>query len=280
LLLVALAAAPKLAALAAACLFPTLALLHADLSRPADPADPGTLPRRAALEYAFRRFLAACGITLLGAATVVGLLADRLFLIKADAFAGIKVAQLVPLVAAGVVYALGLWAGADRPWPGVVREVRDRVARIGTQPVLIWQVAAAVAVLALLAVLVLRSGNDPGVGVSGLELRLRSILDRLLYARPRFKEFLIGHPAMVAGLALAVTGRPRWATLPLLLVGAIGQVSLLNTFCHLHTPLLVSALRALLGIAIGVIIGAVSYLIVDRWLPARRAPTAAALRVP
>ena len=88
---------------------------------------------------------------------------------------------------------------------------------------------------------------------------VRAILDAVLYARPRFKEFLVGHPAMLLGLIYAAEGRRKWA-LPLLIVGTIGQVSLLNTFCHIHTPLLVSAWRAGLGIGIGIVIGLLLYL--------------------
>jgi hypothetical protein len=54
---------------------------------------------------------------------------------------------------------------------------------------------------------------------------------------------LIGHPALILSFVLAARGRRSWA-FPLFLVGAIGQVSLLNTFCHLHTPLVASLWRA------------------------------------
>ena len=43
-----------------------------------------------------------------------------------------------------------------------------------------------------------------------------------------------------------------------------GQVSLLNTFCHLHTPLFVSLWRALLALAIGIVVGVGAFLLVDR----------------
>lgn len=262
---------PKLAALAAACLYPTLALVHTNLLRStADgrASSPGVLPAEdlapgAALAQALRRLLTASSITLVGAMSVVGLLAERVFLIKADAFAGIKVAQLLPIVVAAAVYALGLWTTKERPWPRPLTDAWSRIVALAGQPILLWQAGVALLALIALGLLVLRSGNDPGVGVSPLELRVRGLLDRLLYARPRFKEFLIGHPAMIVALALAATGRCRWA-LPLFVVGAIGQVSLLNTFCHLHTPLLVSLWRALLGLAIGVIIGVVAYLLLDR----------------
>lgn len=257
----------KLAALASACIFPSLALLHADLLAPDERT--GTDARfktRTILELAFRRLLTASGITLMGALLLVGLLADRLFLIKADWFTGIKFSQLIPILVAAVVYFLNLHASDARPWPRVLDDARQQILRLATQPILLYQVAAALAAFVVLALVVLRSGNDPGVGVSAGELKVRALLDQLLYTRPRFKEFLIGHPAMIVGLALAITRRRKLA-LPFLLVGALGQVSMLNTFCHLHTPLLVSLLRALLGFTIGAVLGTVAYLILVRLFP-------------
>jgi hypothetical protein len=203
---------------------------------------------------AFGRFLLACAITGVGIAALVGLLADRLFLIKADVFVGIKVAELVPILLVALVYGMGLRATPERPFPRAVAEAKTRLLDMASEPIRFWQVAVAVAALVVLALLVARSGNDPGVGVSPFELKTRALLDRLLYARPRFKEFLIGHPALLLGLVYAAEGRRKWA-LPLLVIGAIGQESLLNTFCHLHTPLLVGLWRAGLGLGIGVALG-------------------------
>jgi hypothetical protein len=238
------------AAFAAACVFPSLALLYTDLLAPSSSHPVAT---------ALGRFLVACAITGAGSAAVVGLLADRLFLIKADVFAGIKVAELVPIVLVALVYGMGLRATPERSFPTAVNDAKNRLVDLASEPIRFWQVAVAVAALAVLAFLVARSGNDPGVGVSPFELKIRAILDRLLYARPRFKEFLIGHPALMLGLSFAAEGRRKWA-LPLLVVGAIGQESLLNTFCHLHTPLLVGVWRTVLGIVIGVVLGFLLYL--------------------
>jgi len=234
------------AAFLAACIFPSLALLYTDLLAPA--------PGRSAVAAALARFLIACAITGIGIAALVGLLADRLFLIKADMFIGIKVAELVPILLVALVYGMGLRATPQRPFPRAVAEAKTRLADMASEPIRFWQVAVAVVALIVLALLVARSGNDPGVGVSPFELKTRALLDRFLYARPRFKEFLIGHPALLLGLVYAAEGRRKWA-LPLLVIGAIGQESLLNTFCHLHTPLLVELWRAGLGIGIGVALG-------------------------
>lgn len=256
----------KLVALGAACVFPSLALLRKDMLAPV----PGQPP----LGVALLRFLKACAITALGVAFLVGLLADRSFLLKTDVFLGIKPAKLIPVLLVAVVYAFGLRAEGRRTWRQAFVGARDRIARLGTQPILLWQIGAAALALIVLALVVLRSGNDPGVGVSGTELKVRALLDRLLPTRPRFQEFLIGHPALILSLVLAVRGWRKWA-FPLFLVGSIGQVSLLNTFCHIHTPLYVSLWRASLGILIGALIALALYLPLDRWLLRRLSPPAA-----
>ena len=117
--------------------------------------------------------------------------------------------------------------------------------------------------LAGFAMILARTGNEPGVGVSGFELKLRSVLDRVLPIRPRTKEFLIGHPIMVLGLGMWWRGRRKWA-LPLFVVGVIGQVSFLNTFCHIHTPLRLSFIRDITGLVLGTLIGIGLLLITDK----------------
>ena len=254
---------PKLAALAAACLFPSLALLHSDQLRS------GTAYQVRPLAVAFLRFALASAITGVGIAAIIGLLADRIFLIKADAFLGIKGAQLVPVLLVAAVYAGNLRADDRQTWHEAVAKVRGRLIALASNPILLWQVGAALAVVVLLAFLVMRSGNDPGVGVSAFELKTRGFLDMIMPARPRFKEFAFGHPALFLAFVLAARGW-RKAALPLFLLGAIGQVSLLNTFCHLHTPIPVSLSRALIGLGLGVIIALVVYPFLNAFL--RRLP--------
>jgi hypothetical protein len=222
------------------------------------------------LLVALMRLSVMSGITALGIAAIIGLLADRVFLIKVDVFMGIKGAQLVPVLIAAIVYGFALHVADERTWHTALEEAGARARRIASQPLLIWQIVVGIVALVALLLLVTRSGNDSAVGVSPIELKFRSLLDRLLYARPRFKEFLIGHPAMVLALALSARNQGRVWVLPLFLLGAIGQVSLLNTFCHLHTPILASLARALLGLLIGVIIGVVLYILVDKLLLRRR----------
>src|SRR5262249_39008283 len=87
--------------------------------------------------------------------------------------------------------------------------------------------------------------------------------------RPRTKEFLVGHPALIVALALWALARGRAWIVPLLCVGAIGQESLVNSFCHLHTPIALTLARTWNSLWLGSLIGlAVLPLVVS---PRRRA---------
>jgi hypothetical protein len=110
-------------------------------------------------------------------------------------------------------------------------------------------------------------------------MTLRSLLDRFM-VRPRTKEFLIGHPALVATLVLAARGAGRSWLLPLVLVGAIGQVSMVNSFCHLHTPLALTIARTFNGLWIGVLLGLMLTWLAGRWVRKEQRSGARALESP
>src|SRR5205823_12796035 len=105
----------------------------------------------------------------------------------------------------------------------------------------------------------------------GTEMSLRNMLDRYL-VRPRTKEFLIGHPALLAALLLGATRAGRGVRLSLALIGSIGQVSMVNSFCHLHTPLLMTVTRVFNGLWLGVLIGWGAARLLGRRLPAPASP--------
>jgi len=238
-------------ALISACVFPTLGLCAVALPRPIRSGSTG-----AVLSRAFGTYLRMTGVTVIGIVLVVGLLSGRLFLIKVDEFLGVKLVLVTPVLLVAAYYGLGLAALPPAAgWAERREAVGDCLRALAARPLLLGQVAAGLVALVALAFLVARSGNDPGVGVSGSELTMRSLLDKYLYVRPRTKEFLLGHPALLLGLATAASGRFVQWTLPLLVVGAIGQSSLMDTFCHLHTPLLISGLHGLIGWVLGAIVG-------------------------
>ncbi len=119
-----------------------------------------------------------------------------------------------------------------------------------------WQEIAVVAALGL-AVMVLfeRSGNDSSL-VFQREIQIRNLMENILGARPRFKEFLIGHPLLILGLYLHAGKTPRKNLADFCLwAGGVGLISILNSFVHLHTPLTVTLLRTFHGVWIGAFLG-------------------------
>ncbi|MCS6949234.1 MAG: DUF5693 family protein [Armatimonadota bacterium] len=238
----------KACALVAAIAFPTLGFLYV------------TLPTRAQRPL-FLALGASAFLTLfsvVGGLHVVALLASLPFMVKVNQFAGIKLAHLVPLLLVAWAYVLET-IHASSP-ADVWQRVRQQWKQIASYPVTVGLAGATLVVLFLVALLLMRTGNEPGVEVSALEMKMRGWLEQNLHVRPRTKEFLIGHPALILALALAWAGVHRGVWVPLLLVGVLGQVSVVNTLCHIHTPLALSLPRILLGWALGATIGVLAFL--------------------
>lgn len=250
----------KLVALAAAIVFPTLAVLNA-VSR--TPEEPTGVALRGNLGPAITRFAATVVISAAGGLMIAGLLSLPEFMLRISQFAGVKLAHIAPILLLAFALTAGIGWG-----PGTWREQKARASeslrRIGSQPVLIWQTVIAFVLLVMVGLLLARSGNEPGVGVSPLELRFRAILDTLLFVRPRTKEFLVGHPALLLGIASALGGRRNLAGL-LLVIGMFGEVSVVNTFCHIHTPVAISVYRVVIGAVLGLVIGAALLLLFSRY---------------
>ena len=263
----------KLVALLAAVVFPTLACLRRDLLQPpglaADSAP--ALPKRQAATRAVAGLAAASAVTAIGIAHVVGLLATRPFLVKTQQFMGIKAAHAIPILIIGVIAIVGL-PRLGIPWREEGARLKERLSSLMAEPTRVGQLLLTLTGMVVFLIIVARTGNEPGVGVSGIELKFRALLDRLLGVRPRTKEFLIGHPALVFALALWFRGRRRIA-LPFFVVGVLGQVSILNTFCHIHTPLVISAVRDLTGLVLGAALGLAAFFAFEAFFrPGAKAP--------
>lgn len=203
-------------------------------------------------------------LTLGGALFTVGLLADRVFLVKVDQFAGVKLAHLLPFLLVGGLIGGQLLNRQRLVWDRW-REARRRYLDLAHRPLLLLHVILAGAVLMALAILLIRSGNE-GMEPSMMEMRFRDLLERFLFVRPRTKEFLLGHPILFLGIAMAWLGKPRWR-LPCLLIGMVGQVSTFNTFCHIHTPLSISLLRTFHALWLGTLGGVVLAGLAQKYCP-------------
>jgi len=106
-------------------------------------------------------------------------------------------------------------------------------------------------------VLIARSGHTSGMPVSGLEIKIRAMLEQAFYARPRSKEIFFGHPAFMLAFAAFLKKFPNMICFVLVMAATIGQSSMVETFAHMRTPIFMSFMRGLDGLIPGAIIGAV-----------------------
>jgi hypothetical protein len=242
--------------LAAAIGFPLLGLTFAyrALDRLA-----GQRPARALLQ-GIATLIVTTGITLLGGLLIAGMMSDTRYLVKVHQFVGVKATLALPLLIFAVVVMSDAVALAGESLADYRARTRARLQAVLNQPLYLWGAVAALVGLVVLALALARSGNDSGVGVSNSELQFRSTLERFLVARPRTKEFLFGHPLFLFAMAAASQGK-RPLALALLLGAAIGQADVLNTYCHAHTPVLLSLLRTANGLWLGIVIGAALLLV-------------------
>lgn len=189
----------------------------------------------------FLDFVGLCIFSTFSGVVVSGILFDQSFLIKLHQFRGVKMALFFPLL---LLLALAIYLG----------ELRISKVRFDYKKAL-----AAVLFLGLFLFLLLRSGNFSFLSSTDLEEAIRRGLDRAFLVRPRFKEFLLGHPSLIAWLYLAGHGEDdfQFCKLGLLLVGFMGQVSIINTFVHVHTPITISLIRTANGMIGGLILGAI-----------------------
>ena len=183
----------------------------------------------------------ATGISLIGAILLSGIGSDREAMLSISPFAGVGATLIVP----PALYLFHYMLGYRRPakW---VTSLWNQSISVGS--IFIFLLGG-VAVFFIF----IRRGNLPIVGASSAELALRSMLSEY-FVRPRFKE-IIGHPMAVLALM-----NPSWSPSirGALMTGAvIAQATILNSFSHYHTPLLISLQRTLIALILGTMIGLV-----------------------
>ena len=88
---------------------------------------------------------------------------------------------------------------------------------------------------------------------------MRNFLNDVMGVRPRSKEFLIGYPMTLLLFWLGASKRNWILTIP----AVIGQVSLVNTYAHIHTALLMSLQRSFNGLVLGIVLGVLLLLAVQ-----------------
>ncbi|MEZ5337943.1 MAG: DUF5693 family protein [bacterium] len=190
-----------------------------------------------------------------GGIIIHGALAGSEGILKLAEFRGVTLAMAVPVL----LFAAWAWQAETLADAWLAAENRlvgywQRFSTLWQSPIRYGDVAFILIAMGIIGVVLLRSGNDSLLGVLSFESLFREVLEQSFGVRPRTKE-LLGHPLLMLFL-LSIAWRTRVSVM--LGIGALlGQISILNTFCHLHTPLELTITRVLLGLALGAVTGLV-----------------------
>jgi hypothetical protein len=191
----------------------------------------------AGLKYAlklnnyFYAFLTVNFFSLIGASLIGCLLYDIYFLQKIADMPYVRIVFFLP-----IVFSIFLLFKTE--------DIK-RIVNTGLQ---VKHLIIAVFVILVATVIIIRSGNSSAEWMNP-DQGFRQMLENLLLIRPRTKEFLVGQPILLLGFFF----KNPW----LILIGMIGQVSIMNTFMHAHSSFMVSLIRTFNGLWVGLILGVI-----------------------
>ncbi len=225
------------------------------------------ISRPAILRAGFSALICTSLLTLCGGLMTVALLNRWTYMSKADEYLGEKATQLFPLLLVSVIMAGKIFPrrvlqhGALAARQKAMAQVRSFL----DSPFTVRYLVIGLGVLMAGFIWIARTGNDSGMDISPLELKMRAVLETTLITRPRTKELFIGNPALILAVYFAM--KRRWSLfLGAALAATIGQADLYNTMCHIHTPLFYSLLRSFHAVWIGGILGWLAVIAFDFWM--------------
>lgn len=234
----------KIMALLSALIFPALAMISneeyfIENTNSKAKNDPALI---FLVKEAIKGFVRIIIVTLSGAILIAALLSGNKFILGIDQFSGIKISYILPLLMVMII----LWWKMNRDKFALIRDIK--------KPLLIEHIVIMGFFAIFLVIYISRSGNFSFLPVLNIEEKIRIFLEKTLIARPRNKEFLIGYPALFLAMGMNFL-KIKDFKIPVIIVGTVGPVTLVNTFCHIHTPFLFSLLRTFNGIWLGLLLG-------------------------
>lgn len=253
----------QLLALAAASVFPVLSM-----SVIFNIWDKNTTDKHSLLSICWKgiwQLALAIALSLVGAAFLSAILTDSRFLLEIDIYRGVKLTFILPVIFTALLFIKRydllqvVGKGLQTLW--------KRLNGLLDTGLTFRHVVVLLVLMFIAYYFVGRSGHTGGVPVPAIELKMRAFLEQLMYARPREKEFMIGHPMFFLAVLAVYRCAPRWWQFALTCAAVIGQGSLVQTFCHMRTPVVMSFVRALDGYAVGVVFGVAGVLVIGALLP-------------
>lgn len=192
-------------------------------------------------------------LSMIGGLYVGAILGDVRFFLEMEIFRGVKITFIAPLLLIAIVYLTryNLFSANKTD----AKSLWQQVAKIMNYPVYVKSLFIFGLIAVAAWVYIGRSGHTAGVPVLDSERKMRDFLERMMYARPRGKEFLIGHPAFFLAVMALYRRWPQMLHFALVIVATIGQGSLVETFAHVRTPVFMTFVRGLDGMVVGILFG-------------------------
>ncbi len=253
----------QLLALAAASVFPVLSM-----NTIFNIWDKNTSDKHSLVAICFKgiwQLALAIALSLVGAAFLSAILTDSRFLLEMDIYRGVKLTFMLPVTLTAILFIkrYDLLQVVGRG----LKTLWERLNGLLDTGITFRHVAVLVVLLFIAYYFVGRSGHTGGVPVPAIELKMRALLEQVMYARPREKEFMVGHPMFFLAVLAVYRCAPRWWQFVLACGAVIGQGSLVQTFCHMRTPVIMSFLRAVDGYVVGAVFGIIGVLVIGALLP-------------
>mgnify|MGYP000981602836 CR=1 FL=1 len=196
------------------------------------------------------------GISLVGAVFVDAILADVKYLLEMDIFRGVKISQILPFVVFIIAYIIYFANSGEYN----LKSILNFILRILNKNIKVYYIILAGILGVVGYIYISRTGHETNIQPSNIEMIFRNLMENMLLARPRTKEFLIAFPALFAAV-FAANKKSEFFTCIFLLASSIGTSSVINTFSHLRTPIYLSFTRTAIGVLFGIIIGCIVILL-------------------
>ena len=196
----------------------------------------------------------------IGGVFIGALLSGSEYVLKLDVFRGVKLSFILPILVFGFAYVIKCGIYSDEK--GKPLSIFEQFKKLMDSSITVkYAVAAAILLLGLLLV-VMRSGNTLITSTSSIEIAFRNFLEKYLVARPRTKE-LIAFPVLMF-IVYSARYRIKEFGLLVMLVAMIGIENVVNSFCHIRMPVMVTVLSSIYSLIFAVIIGSIGIVIIEK----------------
>ena len=182
---------------------------------------------------------------IIGCITISSALSDITFMMNINTFPGVPAAYIIPIVLFVLNYCM-----VNNIHFRDITYLAESKKHFKLKAIFILLVSSL-----LFTVYITRTGNNPVIPASRIEISIRKLLEYHLFARPRFKEFLIGYPAIFVYIYFFKKNNKHSLLIPLGIMVTIGSITTINSFCHVFTPIHISVLRSFNGLILGIITG-------------------------